>query len=375
MARVRKRGKKFVLDYRLNGRRDRVTLDRRDEAEELCQKYNALKRAKKLEEFTKLLNAREALIEAEISLTGKPLSEAVFQYAKTCSKKKSIQTQKNEKGDFKALYDFLSGEKSVHFLREVAPQMLEEYQGRLVEMVSASTCNRRFNGYKNFFNKCVEWGWLEKSPARFIKHLKENPKARKTFKDGETLAIAEKLPLHVRRPFLFAAIQGTRPGEPVSSRVIDWSAEDMTLVCYSGKGASVAREVHLHPDANALIAEILSERVNIKPGDFIFLNSRGRQLRPALVTKAVRKVRRKLGIEEGKTPYGLRHTFATKLVRMNVASEKTRKLMGHASGRTTEKYYKLDRQDLKNTVAEVAKVFEFGTGKEIETVTNGRKHG
>lgn len=375
MAKVRRRGKSFVLDYRIDGIRDRVTLDDRTEAEELCEKFNALKRAKRTAEFAKLLSARQTLLDAEIKLTGKTLAEAMNEYSKTCSKLKSHQTQRNEAGDFKKLFEFLRDEREVHFLREVTTQMLEEYQVNLLSKVSASTVNRRFNGFKNFFNKCVEWDYLDKSPARFIKHKRENPNPRKTLKDKETTRIAEKLPPYLRRPFLILAHDGPRPGEVVSPRVRDYNPEDKTLIVYSGKGAENSRIVLLSENSNSIIAEILSERENLKPGDFIFLNQRKRQLRPAVLTKAVREVRRKLGIEEGKTPYGLRHTFATKLARMDVAQEKTKKLMGHSSGRTTEKYYKLEQEDLRNTVKDIAKVFDFGTGKELEAVTESHKIG
>lgn len=372
MARVRKRGKKFVLDYRLEGKRQRLTLDDRSEAHELCDKYNALKRAKKTEEFTKLLTAREALIAAEIKLTGVTLAEAICEYAKTCTKQKSIQTQKNEKGDFKKLFDFLSGERNVHFLREVTPQMLDEYQGRLLGSVSASTCNRRFTVYKHFFAKCVEWEYLERSPAK-VKTLKIKAKPRKTFEDDEVFRIAARLKPFQRTAFLFSAIQGVRPGEGPSARVSDYNAKERTLNVYCGKNADVMRTLELHPAAQDLIEGLLSERVNVRPNDYIFLNSRGRPLRPAVITKAVRKARRALGIAEGKTPYGLRHTFATKCARLNVSSAKTQKLMGHASIRTTENYYKLNSKDLREALNEVAKVFDFGTGKEIETVTDGHK--
>lgn len=375
MARVRRRGPKYVLDYRLDGERKRITLDDRNEAHELCEKYNALKRAKKLEQFTALLSAREAVIDAEIRLTGKTLAEAIFEYAKVCTKRKSEQTQKNEKGDFKALYDFLSAEKGVHYLREVTPPMLLEYQGRLLERVSPSTCNRRFNGFNNFFNVCVEWGYLEKSPAKLVKRAKVKPKARKTFKDEEVVLIAKRLKDFERRAFLFAAVQGVRPGEGPSARVCDFNRAERTLVVYSGKNAETARVLHLHPIAFEIIEDILAERTNVRPADFIFLNSRGRQLKPAVITKAVRRARRALGIEEGKTPYGLRHTFATKLARMDVASEKTRKLMGHASSRTTEHYYKLEAKDLRDTIDAVAKVFDFQTKEEIKTGANGHKVG
>lgn len=375
MARIRKRGSKFILDYRMNGERKRLTLDSKSEANELCEKFNTLKRAKKSEEFHKLLAAREALVEAEAKLSGTTLAKAMFEYASVVSKRKSRQTQKNEKHDFKNLFQFLSGEKDVHYLREITPPMLQEYQGRLLELVSPSTCNRRFVGFKHFFNICVEWGYLEKSPARLVKTLPVKTKPREIFEDKEVIEIAKRLPPRFRRPFLLTAIQGLRPGDAPSARIYDYDREAATLRVYCEKGSESMRIVELQPASIELIEEALAERVNLKDSDFIFTNKWGKKLAPSLITKDVRKIRRKLGIVKRKTPYGLRHTFATKCVRHKVPSEVTRQLMGHASSRTTENYYKLTREDLKRTNKEIAKVFEFTTGKEIETVTNGHKIG
>jgi integrase/recombinase XerD len=371
MAQVRRRGKKFVLDYRIGRERKRVTLDSRDEAEELCEKFNALKRAQKTDEFHKLLAARDAAVTAEARLTGKSLSDAIAEYAAAHSKRKCERSELTEYYDFKALFKFLSEDKDVHYIREVTAPILIEYQSRLLDKVSPSTCNRRFNSFKHFFNVCVEWKYIDESPAKLVRRQKETPTQRKTWTDEEVVALVKLLKPHIRRPFLFEAIQGTRPGEGPSARVMDYDREAKTLRVYSGKGSSVMRVLYLQPSAQAIVEEALVDRPNLKPGDFIFVNLNGEQLKPEWVTKAVRKARRALGIEEGKVPYGLRHTFATKLVRLNISSEKTRRLMGHASIRTTENYYKLEDKDLRQTINEVAQVFDFQTGEEIKTVTKG----
>jgi integrase len=376
MAKVRRRGQSYILDYRIDGKRERLTFKDKSEAHDLCDKYNALKRAERLSEFYALLNARQALVDAEIKLTGKSLRDAMAEYGETCSKGKSYQSQRNERADFKALYDFLCEDpRRVHFLREVTPQMLEEYQGRLLRKVSPSTSNRRFSGYKHFFTKCVEWGYLEKSPTRFLKKRKETPNPRKTFADIEVEMIADALPEYLARPFMFFATAGVRPGEGLSPRFHDWNRAEKTIRVESAKNAGVKRTVYLNDAAQSVLEEIACERVNASPSDFIFLNTQGRVLRPAVLTEAVRHARRQLGIEEGKTPYGLRHTFATKHARLDVSSEKTKRLMGHSSITTTEKYYKLGESELRDTVEKAARVFDFKTKKEVESVTDGHACG
>lgn len=372
MAVVRKRGRKFIFDYRLDGKRLRVTLDTKLEADELCGQYERLRKAEKLEEFNALLVAKQALLQLEVSLSGTTLRDAIHKYTETCSKLKCIQTQKNERADFKNLYDFLHKEKDVFFLREVTPQLLEEYQGRLFLNTSGSTCNRRFTTYKHFFNKCVQWDMLPRSPAVFLKRKQERANPRKTFTDAEILSIADQLPAHTVQPFLFFAVSGVRPGEGMSGRISDWDVANKTLLVESGKNARFRRLVHLSEPAREILAVVANGR-DVR--EFLFVNTRGQQMRPAVLTGAVRRVCRRLGLEEGKTPYGLRHTFATKHAALDVSSEKTRQLMGHASIRTTEKYYKLGQAELKKTVEQVAKVFDFRTKKEVETVTDSHKIG
>lgn len=375
MAVVRRRGKKWQLDYRLNGKRKRLDLESKDEAYRLCDQYNALKKAQRLEEFHNLLDAHRALETAKVTLSGKKLKDAVLEYLRTCSALKSNQTYKNEMGDFKRLYDFLHKERDVYYLREVTPQLLEEYQGRLMKTASASTCNRRFTSFKHFFNKCVEWGYLEKSPAAKIRRRREKENPRKTWNDDEIARIISALPDWSKRAFRFMAETGARPVEIRNAQFGDWDHKEKTFVVYSDKNSGVSRTLFLADHTQRLIEEIFEERrfKNARPNDYVFLNAKGGRLNVNSFTRAIGRVRRKLGIPEGKVPYGLRHTYATKLSVQDVSTEKIKRLMGHKSIRTTERYNKLQDRDLRNTVDQTAKVFDFVSGKEVESVTKSHK--
>jgi integrase len=378
MARVRKRGSKYQLDYYFNGKRERITFDNREEAKDLEDQFNALKKSKKLEDFQKLIEARLKIDQFKAAQVSKTLNEAIVQYFNTCSKNKdSVQSAKNDKGYFKALYQFLHFERDCYYLADVTPVLMDEYQGRLKKNVSASTVVRTFATLNHFFSKCVDWGYLQKSPTEKVKLPKVKTNPRKTWADDETQLVIEKAPKWVARPLQFFADTGARPIEFRNVRFCDWDPLEMTVSVCSQKNAEIQRKIFLTSETNALLLEIQSERGYPKAQEYIFLSSKGRRLDTNKLTRKVRAIRRALGLAEGKVPYGLRHTFATKLVRNDVATGKVQRLMGHKKITTTEKYLKLNEDDLRQAVDDLSNVLAFrGDKKKGDLVTDGHeKHG
>lgn len=78
----------------------------------------------------------------------------------------------------------------------------------------------------------------------------------------------------------------------------------------------------------------------------LFLGVRGGRLNQGVAQKAMRKVRKTLGLPENATPHALRHSFATHLLQNGANLREIQELLGHASLSTTQRYTEINAEEL-----------------------------
>lgn len=208
---------------------------------------------------------------------------------------------------------------------------------------SNSTIRRDLNQLQGILNYAAELGLRDKVK---IKKPKEGQHKTDTFSEEEIEAIFPSLQPDVRRICTFLLHTGARPIEAMQLRYddVDFTNQTVVLGCYKGAGGELrTRRVPLNPAALATIPYSAPP-----PHEYVFLL----QGRPFETNKQIgyhwRKVTDGLGIT--KTPYALRHTFATRLARNGVPPKVIADLLGHADLKMVMRYMNTTYEDHKAAV-------------------------
>ena len=110
---------------------------------------------------------------------------------------------------------------------------------------------------------------------------------------------------------------------------------------------SKTRIVPLLPQVRAAIEAYAAQAPWPAKGDEpLFRGAKGGPLSPAIVRRAVRAARARLGLGERTTPHALRHSFATHLLGRGADLRQLQELLGHASLSSTQIYTAVDAAHL-----------------------------
>lgn len=138
---------------------------------------------------------------------------------------------------------------------------------------------------------------------------------------------------------------GLRISEALSLNQSDIDT-DMDGIVIKGKGEK-ERYVPLLPLIKKLI---ISYKQNcpyqLLSDDPLFIGAKGKRLQQAVVQRQVRTLRQILNLPDSVTPHAFRHSFATHLLSKGADLRTIQELLGHASLSTTQRYTKVDREEL-----------------------------
>ncbi|MEQ9814515.1 MAG: tyrosine recombinase XerC [Azospirillaceae bacterium] len=110
----------------------------------------------------------------------------------------------------------------------------------------------------------------------------------------------------------------------------------------TGKGRKQRQVPVLPVVAEALAAYAAALPWALPPDAPIFRGARGGVLNPAVAEKAVRDLRRLLGLPAHMTPHAFRHSYATHLLKGGADLRVIQELLGHASLSTTQVYTEVE---------------------------------
>ena len=230
----------------------------------------------------------------------------------------------------------------------IHPFAVEQYKkARREGGASPATVNRDVAAFRNMMNMAVEWGYLRVNPLSRVKMIREdNERMWCLSPEEESLLLEEcgKSPQHggkekryLRDLVSFALNSGMRLQEIFALLKVHVHLDQNFLIVVDSK-THTGRNIPV----NETLKEIIRRRME-KPGDHVFINSRGRKL--TVLTNAFWKAGEEAGLiryEGGKKMrfrfHDLRHTFGSRLGMGGVDLKSIMEIMGHKTAKVAMRY-------------------------------------
>ncbi len=323
---VYKKGDGWCIDYYVKGRRKREKVGP----------------SKKLAE--NVLRKRKVEIAENRFLDIRKQEKVKFEdFANTFLELHSKPNKKSWKSDFhnlKRLRSTFGG----RYLYDITQKDIEQYKAERKEEVAAATVNRELATLKTMFNKAIQWGILESSPAKHVKFFKENNIRLRYLEKEEIKKLIKACSDHLRPIVTLALNTGMRRGELLSLKWHDIDFQKGIIYLLDTKNGD-RREIPLNDLAKKTLVGVRKH----PESPCVFCNKDGKAYHD--VRKSFFAALRKCDIINFHF-HDLRHTFASQLVMSGVDLNTVRELMGHRDIKMTLRYAHLS-PDHKRRAVEV----------------------
>lgn len=358
MARIYQRGRKWWIDYSLNGKRIRQSIA--DSKMEALLKLKEIKvgvflnRAEN--DFEKLLAAlvkRENVLikglkkffDIEKSAEGvqkgilhgrysgeKSLREFVKEYLDYSKVNKAPQTYQEDVYIFKKFLKFIPDKR----LSDIEPKDIEDYKVLLTEKnLSSVTVNNYLRSIKAALNMAVKWEYLEKNPGQAVKFLPVQKKLPKFLTVEEIQKLLQAIPPRSYPIIYTLAKTGLRRGEALN---LQWQDVDLerNIIKVTESKTYRPRVIPIDEKLKSVLAGLPRK------------NSKVFEISLSQLKDDFEKARKAAGLNIN--IHGLRHSFASHLAMSGVSLFSIRDLLGHTNIETTNIYSHLTQEHLQQAV-------------------------
>jgi integrase len=320
---VRKRGKTWVIDYRVNGKK-------------IVRAVGPYKRDAVAAEGKIKAQIREGRFFDCKPRIFTPLSELIQRYREDQRGKRSAVS---EAYHLKVIELYYGSERIIQHLDRAAVDAFlrarRDTPTQYGRPRSTATVNREFAALRGMLNKAVAWGLLERNPVSGIKMPRE-PKGRTRFLTmNEAKCLLDACSPHLLPIVLCALESGMRRGEILNLRWLDIDLENRLIYVGQTK-TGIPRYVPLSTRLHDVFI-----RVPRSTGNGFIFTGEPRIGKIGLPFHDVRSsfdsACEKAGIENFRF-HDLRHTAASHMVMVGVPLKTVAEILGHTTTAMTERY-------------------------------------
>jgi integrase len=351
MAKIRKRGKSYQIDYfDPTGKRVRKSFSKKKDAEaELGKRVSLIAEGRYLDVKKECIT---------------PLKEVLSKYKENYQYQSSFKTGKRYcLENFKEYF----GEECL--LSNIRYLHLETYRNHLKQKPTIykairkdSSINREMSCLRHLFAKAVEWEMIEQSPFDKGKSLilKENNKRLRFLTEDEIPRLLDECQPYLRNIVECALNTGMRRQEILS---LKWAQIRNGFIYLRETKTKEPRQIPINDDLAMLFKKIKSEQ-NPKGSNVVDMQGRALNENQGIPSKYVFTFRgvpiqfvktafkgalKRAGIHDFRF-HDLRHTFASQLIMKGGTLKDVQELLGHKTMTMTLRYAHLTQEHKKKAV-------------------------
>lgn len=345
MARLYKRDKYYYIDYFVDGKRKRLSLNKRN--------IITLADAKKF--FAAFENElrNETLKSAGIKTTKSIyVSDAIEEYILKCSTPyKTERTVILDKIILGKHFNELYHDK---LIKQIQKKHIENYIRHRSNIVHNITINREIQLLKCFFDQCIEWGYTTLNPLDNISKFKIEKNEPEILTNEEQNKLLKTCDSYIKLAIEVALYTGMRKSEILNLRWedINFDKRNITVRCNEGF-LTKSKEFRQIPINEKLFNSLIEYREN-KQNGFIFVSKDSSKGFIWDFKKPFKNALKQAGIERNLRFHDLRHTFISNLIMKGIDILTVSRLAGHKSTRMIDQVYGHLRDDhLRNAVEQL----------------------
>lgn len=214
---------------------------------------------------------------------------------------------------------------------------VDKYKAHRLKKVSKSTLKRDLESIRAMYNQAIKWDKFKgPNPVTEAGIDKVKPNPRRVLSDKEETLLFQNAERTHWRIWAQIRLTGMRPAEVVMLKKdrVRFDLKRIRLTPEDTKNDE-GRDIVI----SSVLEKILVESLENNNSEYVNLNTQGKPYTDSYgPMKALRRLRRKLGLADDVTQYSLRHTYATKLLLEKVDLRTVQITLGHSSSKTTELY-------------------------------------
>ena len=234
--------------------------------------------------------------------------------------------------------------KTYQLKRKLELMAMPKNIGKREQEINLDWVNKELSILSNFFNFCIESGYIDKNPAQKIKKL--NTLSRlKTLSDDDIKKLINGATNKLTRDLItFLIYTGCRKGEALN---LKWDNVDLKndVIAVKGTKTKYDRYVPVSKPLKTLLGGIEKKQDCL----YVF-NKNGDKIGD--FKKSFHTACRNAGLKDLRI-HDLRHVFASKMVMNGTSLYITGELLGHKTTQMTKRYSHLVPDTLKKAVNEV----------------------
>lgn len=259
-------------------------------------------------------------------------------------------------GDLSAFVTFLANHKGRALsVLDVADANLTEFRSWMSRQAIDGRGNasraRTLSGLKNFLSWMDKQGLAHNAAIKTVRTPKMPRKLPRPLGETQAFNILSDCGdgdwVHLRDRALFTLLYGCglRIDEALGLDVAGLPRDGFLRVV--GKGRK-ERQVPVLAMVESAISDYRQACPYAEEGSRpLFIGEKnGKRLNQGVAQKAMRDLRRKLGLPDTATPHALRHSFATHLLQNGANLREIQELLGHASLSTTQRYTDVNAEEM-----------------------------